>query len=79
MNDSSAPSSPRQVTVRAVPIELCQFLKFGGLAESGGAAKEAIAARHVRVNGTIETQKRKKLVAGDAVTFEGRTIVVHLG
>lgn len=66
------------VTVRAVPIELCQFLKFGGLAESGGAAKQAIAERRVSVNGVIETQKRKKLVAGDHVSFERRTIVVHL-
>jgi ribosome-associated protein len=69
----------RPVTVRAVPIELCQFLKFGGLAESGGAAKQAIAERRVLVNGAIETQKRKKLAAGDRVTFEGRTIEVHVG
>lgn len=75
-NEASAPQ--RVVTVRAVPIELCQFLKFGGLSESGGAAKQAIAERRVRVNGTIETQKRKKLVAGDRVTFEGATIVVHV-
>jgi ribosome-associated protein len=74
--DNSAP--PRPVTVRAVPIELCQFLKFGGLAESGGAAKQAIAERRVSVNGAIETQKRKKLAAGDRVSFEGRTIVVHV-
>lgn len=75
-NDAS--STPRDVTVRAVPIELCQFLKFGGLAESGGAAKQAIAERRVQVNGVLETQKRKKLVAGDRVTFEGHTIVVHV-
>jgi ribosome-associated protein len=74
-----ATSVPRPVTVRAVPIELCQFLKFGGLAESGGSAKQAISERRVLVNGTVETQKRKKLDAGDKVTFEGRTIVVHLG
>jgi len=75
-NDDS--SAPRTVTVRAVPIELCQFLKFGGLSESGGAAKQAIAERLVTVNGVIETQKRKKLLAGDRVTFEDTTIVVHV-
>ncbi|MSU48416.1 MAG: RNA-binding S4 domain-containing protein [Opitutus sp.] len=75
-NDTS--SEPRLVTVRAVPIDLCQFLKFGGLADSGGAAKQAVAERKVTVNGVIETQKRKKLAAGDQVSFEGRTIVVHL-
>lgn len=75
-NDSS--SAPRPVTVRAVPIELCQFLKFGGLAESGGAAKQAIAQRRVTVNGTLETRKRKQLLAGDTVSLEGRTLVVHV-
>ena len=76
-NESSG--APKLVTVRGVPIELSQFLKFGGLAESGGAAKQAIAERRVTVNGVVETRKSKKLLAGDRVTFEGRTIVVHLG
>lgn len=78
MNKSESPAA-KLITVRAVPIELCQFLKFGGLAESGGAAKQAVAEGSVTVNGAVETQKRKKLVAGDRVTFAGRTIVVHLG
>jgi ribosome-associated protein len=75
----SSASAPRPVTVRAVPIELCQFLKFGGLAESGGFAKQAVAERRVLVNGVLETRKRKQLVAGDTVTFEGQSIVVHVG
>ncbi|PAW68219.1 MAG: hypothetical protein B9S34_03175 [Opitutia bacterium Tous-C1TDCM] len=75
---SSPASAPRQVTVRAVPIELCQFLKFGGLADSGGAAKQAVAEGRVTVNGEPESRKRRQLAAGDAVTFAGRTIVVHL-
>jgi ribosome-associated protein len=75
---SSAASVPRPVTVRAVPIELCQFLKFGGLTESGGAAKQAVAEGRVLVNGTRESRKRKQLAAGDTVTFEGQSIVVHV-
>ena len=75
-NDSS--SAPRPITVRAVPIELCQFLKFGGLADSGGAAKQAIAERGVTVNGVLETRKRRQLLAGDKVSFASRTIVVHV-
>jgi ribosome-associated protein len=74
----SSDSAPRPVTVRAVPIELCQFLKFGGLTESGGSAKQAVAERRVLVNGTVETRKRKQLAAGDTVTFEGQSIVVHV-
>ncbi len=71
-------STPRPVAVREIPIELCQFLKFGGLAGSGGEAKQAVVEGQVLLNGSVETQKRKKLVAGDRVTFDGHTIVVKL-
>jgi ribosome-associated protein len=71
-------SSPRKVVVREVPIELCQFIKFGGLTESGGDAKQAISEGRVLLNGTVETQKRKKLAVGDRVTVDGHTIVVQV-
>ncbi len=73
------PSQAQDVPVREVPIELCQFIKFGGLAESGGAAKQLIAEGGVLVNGAVETRKRKQLAAGDRVTIEGKTIVVRVG
>jgi len=71
-------SSPRKVIVREIPIELCQFIKFGGLTGSGGDAKQAVVEGRVLLNGAIETQKRKKLVVGDRVTVDGHTIVVQL-
>ena len=71
-------SSPRKVVVREIPIELCQFIKFGGLTGSGGDAKQAIVEGRVLLNGAVETQKRKKLAAGDRVTVDGHTIVVQL-
>jgi ribosome-associated protein len=71
-------SNPRNVVVREVPIELCQFIKFGGLSESGGEAKQLIGEGAVQLNGVVESQKRKKLVAGDKVTVKGQTIVVAL-
>ena len=79
MNSSPASSdkAPRDVMVRDVPIELCQLLKFSGLAASGGEAKQLIAERRVQVNGVVETQKRKKLLADDRVDFAGKTIVVR--
>jgi len=73
------PSAPRVVAVREIPIELCQFIKFGGLAESGGQAKQLIAEGSVRLNGAVETRKRRQLAAGDKVTVDGQTIVVQLG
>ncbi len=77
--ESEQTAAPRVVTVRAEPIELCQLLKFAGLAESGGAAKQAIADGRVRVNDGVETRKRKKILAGDRVTLDGKSIVVQLG
>ena len=68
----------RVVTVREEPIELSQFLKFGGLAATGGEAKAAITAGKVLLNGNVETQKGKKLRTGDRVTFDGQTIVVQV-
>jgi ribosome-associated protein len=77
MSDKKTTGS-REVTVREEPIELCQFLKFGGLAATGGEAKMAITEGKVLLNGVVETQKRKKLRAGDKVTFETQTLVVRI-
>lgn len=74
----SRPSSPRAVVVREVPIELCQFMKFGGLTESGGAAKQLISEGQVLLNGGVETRKRRKLAAGDVVTALGQSLIVKL-
>ena len=67
---------PQPVIVRAVPIELCQFIKFGGLTGTGGEAKQVISSGLVTLNGAVETQKRKKLLAGDQVSYDGKTLVV---
>ncbi len=69
---------PLPVIVREVPIELCQFMKFGGLTGTGGEAKQVISQGLVLLNGTVETQKRKKLLTGDQVTYDGKIIVVTL-
>jgi ribosome-associated protein len=74
---SSQPSDRSEaVTVRGVPIELCQFLKFGGLASTGGEAKRAVSEGRVQVNGIVESRKRRKLLVGDKVVLGGHTIVV---
>lgn len=72
------PVEPRPVVVRAVPIELCQLVKFAGLSESGGQAKQLIAEGGVTLNGVIETQKGKKLAAGDLVQVGEELVVVTL-
>ncbi|MDH3635999.1 MAG: RNA-binding S4 domain-containing protein [Gammaproteobacteria bacterium] len=50
-------------------VELYKILKFEGLADSGGNAKQAITDGLVSVNGEIETRKRKKIRPGDQIDF----------
>jgi len=59
------------VELRVQPVELYKLLKFEGLAASGGEAKALIADGQVKVNGEFETRKRKKIVSGDVVEFDG--------
>jgi ribosome-associated protein len=59
-------------------IQLDQFIKLKGLVSTGGQAKLVIQAGEVLVNDVIETRRKKKLKAGDKVTFNGQTYVVEL-
>jgi len=59
------------------PIDLYKILKFEGLVGSGGEAKAAIAGGHVMLNDVVETQKRKKIVSGDIITFDGILYRMH--
>ncbi|WP_125107694.1 MULTISPECIES: RNA-binding S4 domain-containing protein [Gulosibacter] len=54
-------------------IRLGQFLKFSGLLETGGDAKELIGDGLVEVNGEVDTRRGRQLHNGDVVTFEGRS------
>jgi ribosome-associated protein len=60
------------------PVELFKILKFEGMANTGGEAKRLIADGHVKINGAIETRKRKQIVADDVIEFGGEKFVVHL-
>ena len=57
-------------------IKLEALLKFEGLAETGGEAKERIQAGQVKVNGEICTMRGKKLRPGDVVTLDGLRVEV---
>ena len=57
-------------------IALNNLLKVLNLVGSGGEANMVIDERLVRVNGEVETRRRRKLVAGDRVEFGGETIEV---
>jgi len=59
-------------------IKLDQFLKWVGVAPTGGQAKLMIQDGEVLVNGTAETRRGKKLVTGDRVTVGSETFIVKL-
>ncbi|HEX4856611.1 MAG TPA: RNA-binding S4 domain-containing protein [Limnobacter sp.] len=68
-----------EVIINREPVELYKILKFQGWLPSGGEAKNVIADGRVRVNGAVETQKRKKIMGGDVIEFEGVKYTVKLG
>ena len=52
-------------------IQLQSFLKFKGISETGGQAKEFIQDGIIRVNGEVCTARGKKLRNGDVVSAFG--------
>jgi ribosome-associated protein len=67
--NTDASEKMRVVEIEEEPIELYKILKFENMVQSGGEAKYVIAAELVRVNGEVETRKRKKIVSGDIIEF----------
>ena len=59
-------------------IKLDQFLKWQGIAQTGGEAKLMIQEGEVAVNGAIETRRGRKLVSGDRVTIADTNYEVQL-
>ncbi len=59
--------------------KLCldQFLKLSSMAETGGHAKFMIQNGEVRVNGDVETRRRRKLAVNDIVEVGGKRLTVQ--
>lgn len=68
----------RTVEYPEEPIELNKILKYESLVASGGEAKHVIAEGQVKVNGEVETRKRKKIVSGDRIEFAGEILQVKI-
>jgi len=65
------------VSIGGEMIRLGQFLKYSGLLDSGGDAKEVVIDGFVKVNDEIDRRRGRQLHDGDLVTFEGRTVRVR--
>lgn len=66
----------RDIEIRGEMIRLGQLLKLADLVDSGGEAKDLLAAGEVAVNGEPETRRGRQLVRGDEVTAAGETVRV---
>ena len=65
------------IKLREEYIKLGQALKAAGLVGSGVEAKEVILDGRVKVNGSVELQRGKKLYGGDIVNFDGEEIKIE--
>ncbi|MFI7633588.1 RNA-binding S4 domain-containing protein [Nonomuraea sp. NPDC049400] len=63
--------------LRSEYIPLCDLLKYCGITETGGMAKQLIAEGLVLVDGEVELRKRAKIRAGQVVSGEGFSIRVE--
>ncbi len=59
-------------------LSLNDALKLSGLAETGGRAKLLIQSGQVKVNGEVETRRKRKIRAGDVIEVDGEEFEVGL-
>ncbi len=65
-----------EIKITTEYIKLDALLKFAGLCDTGGEAKERIQAGEVTVNGEICTMRGKKCRGGDEITLDGESVVI---
>ena len=61
----------QKILIHTEFIKLDALLKYAGLCETGGEAKELVQNGAVKVNGEVCTMRGKKLRPGDRVSFQG--------
>ncbi|OLA00702.1 MAG: hypothetical protein BHV95_02305 [Clostridiales bacterium Nov_37_41] len=65
-----------ETQIKTEYIKLDSLLKFAGLTDTGGFAKELIQHGSVTVNGEVCTMRGKKIRRGDEVSVENFTVRV---
>lgn len=66
-----------KVKINTPFIKLDQLLKFVGLAETGGHAKEIINEGLVYVNDEVCFLRGKKIIAGDIVKIDDYVLIIE--
>lgn len=58
-------------------IKLGQLLKLAGLVDTGVEAKIVVQDGLVKVNGKTDTRRGRKIVSGDVVEYNGKSVTVE--
>lgn len=66
----------QEVRIKTEYIKLDALLKFAGVVETGGEAKERIQAGEVKVNGQVCVMRGKKCRSGDRVELGTEGLVI---
>ena len=61
-----------KVEIKTEFIKLDSFIKFAGITDTGGQAKELVLEGQVKVNGEVCTMRGKKIRPGDQVEALGK-------
>ena len=64
----------QKILIHTEFIKLDALLKYAGLCETGGEAKELVQGGAVKVNGEVCTMRGKKCRAGDVIELDGHDI-----
>ena len=66
-----------KVKIKTEFIKLDSLLKFAGLCDTGGFAKELVQQGAVKVNGEVCTMRGKKIRPGDTVEVDRYRVEVE--
>lgn len=66
----------KEIYINTEFIRLDQLLKYANIVETGGQAKFLIKNEKVKVNGSTELQRGKKIRSGDVVEVEDIKLLV---
>lgn len=68
----------QQIKIKTDFIKLDSLLKYAGITETGGIAKEIIAEERIKVNGEICTMRGKKIRPGDTVEIDEIFLILQI-
>ena len=69
-------TNTEKVLITTEFIKLDSFLKYAGLTDTGGQAKEMVLEGMVKVNGEVCTMRGKKMRPGDRCILDNELVLV---